>query len=396
MKTRIALMFGGRSVEHEVSVISGIQAYMAIDKERYDITPVYLTKNNEMYVGEDIGKIESYRDIPALLNRSSRVIMINEGDGVYMTSHKSGLLSKKINIPVDLAFPIVHGTNVEDGALQGFFKTLGLPFVGCDVIASAVGMDKYVQKCVLKENGIPVLDSCIYTMSDYEKMDELLNDIEAKIGYPAIIKPFNTGSSVGISIAKDRSELTKSVDEAYSYARKIIAEHAITKLREINCAVLGDENEAEASEIEEPLHSKDILSYEDKYCSGGGKKTGGSKGMAGVSRKIPAEVSPEMREEIRSLAVKAFQKLGCNGVARIDFMIDEENGKLYYNEINTIPGSLAFYLWEALGMKYKEQLDRMIELALKRVREESAVTYSFDTNILSGAVLGGSKAGKLG
>ncbi len=389
-------MFGGRSVEHEVSVISGIQAYMAIDKERYDITPVYLTKNNEMYVGEDIGKIESYRDIPALLNRSSRVIMINEGDGVYMTSHKSGLLSKKINIPVDLAFPIVHGTNVEDGALQGFFKTLGLPFVGCDVIASAVGMDKYVQKCVLKENGIPVLDSCIYTMSDYEKMDELLNDIEAKIGYPVIIKPFNTGSSVGISIAKDRSELTKSVDEAYSYARKIIAEHAITKLREINCAVLGDENEAEASEIEEPLHSKDILSYEDKYCSGGGKKTGGSKGMAGVSRKIPAEVSPEMREEIRSLAVKAFQKLGCNGVARIDFMIDEENGKLYYNEINTIPGSLAFYLWEALGMKYKEQLDRMIELALKRVREESAVTYSFDTNILSGAVLGGSKAGKLG
>jgi len=396
MKTRIALMFGGRSVEHEVSVISGIQAYMAIDKERYDITPVYLTKNNEMYVGEDIGKIESYRDIPALLNRSSRVIMINEGDGVYMTSHKSGLLSKKINIPVDLAFPIVHGTNVEDGALQGFFKTLGLPFVGCDVIASAVGMDKYVQKCVLKENGIPVLDSCIYTMSDYEKMDELLNDIEAKIGYPVIIKPFNTGSSVGISIAKDRSELTKSVDEAYSYARKIIAEHAITKLREINCAVLGDENEAEASEIEEPLHSKDILSYEDKYCSGGGKKTGGSKGMAGVSRKIPAEVSPEMREEIRSLAVKAFQKLGCNGVARIDFMIDEENGKLYYNEINTIPGSLAFYLWEALGMKYREQLDRMIELALKRVREESAVTYSFDTNILSGAVLGGSKAGKLG
>ena len=388
MKTRIALMFGGRSVEHEVSVISGIQAYMAIDKERYDITPVYLTKNNEMYVGEDIGKIESYRDIPALLNRSSRVIMINEGDGVHMTSHKGGLFGKKIDIPVDLAFPIVHGTNVEDGALQGYFKTLGLPFVGCDVIASAVGMDKYVQKCVLKENGIPVLDSYIYTMADYEKMEELLNDIEAKIGYPVIVKPFNTGSSVGISVAKDRSELTKSVDEAYSYARKIIAEHAITKLREINCAVLGDENVAEASEIEEPLHSKDILSYEDKYCSGGGKKTGKSQGMAGVSRKIPAEVSPEMREEIRSLAVKAFRKLGCNGVARIDFMIDEDNGKLYYNEINTIPGSLAFYLWEALGMKYREQLDRMIELALKRVREESAVTYSFDTNILSGAVLG--------
>ncbi len=396
MKTRIALMFGGRSVEHEVSVISGIQAYMAIDKEKYEITPVYLTKNNEMYVGEDIGKIESYRDIPALLNRSTRVIMINEGDGVHMVSHKAGLFGKKTDIPVDLAFPVVHGTNVEDGALQGYFKTLGLPFVGCDVTASAVGMDKYVQKAVLKDNDIPVLDSFIYTMADYEKMDNLMNDIEAKIGYPVIIKPFNAGSSVGITVAKDRSELSKAIDEAYSYARKIIAEHAITKLREINCAVLGDENVAEASEIEEPLHSKDILSYEDKYCSGGGKKTGSSQGMAGVSRKIPAEVSPEMREDIRNMAVKAFQKLGCNGVARIDFMIDEENGKFYYNEINTIPGSLAFYLWEALGMKYKEQLDRMIELALKRVREEAAVTYSFDTNILSGAVLGGSKAGKLG
>lgn len=396
MKTRIALMFGGRSVEHEVSVISGIQAYMAIDKEKYEITPVYLTKNNEMYVGEDIGKIESYRDIPALLNKSTRVIMINEGDGVHMVSHKAGLFGKKTDIPVDLAFPVVHGTNVEDGALQGYFKTLGLPFVGCDVTASAVGMDKYVQKAVLKDNDIPVLDSFIYTMADYEKMDNLMNDIEAKIGYPVIIKPFNAGSSVGITVAKDRSELSKAIDEAYSYARKIIAEHAITKLREINCAVLGDENVAEASEIEEPLHSKDILSYEDKYCSGGGKKTGSSQGMAGVSRKIPAEVSPEMREEIRSIAVKAFQKLGCNGVARIDFMIDEENGKFYYNEINTIPGSLAFYLWEALGMKYKEQLDRMIELALKRVREEAAVTYSFDTNILSGATLGGSKAGKLG
>ena len=395
MKTRIALMYGGRSVEHEVSVISGIQAYMAIDKEKYDITPVYLTKNNEMYVGEDIGRIESYRDIPALLNRSTRVIMINEGDGVHMVSHKAGLFGKKTDIPVDLAFPVVHGTNVEDGALQGYFKTLGLPFVGCDVTASAVGMDKYVQKAVLKDNGIPVLDSFIYTMADYEKMESLMDDIEKNIGYPAIIKPFNAGSSVGITVAKDRSELSKAIDEAYSYARKIIAEHAITKLREINCAVLGDENVAEASEIEEPLHSKDILSYEDKYCSGGGKKTGSSQGMAGVSRKIPAEVSPEMREEIRAMAVKSFQKLGCNGVARIDFMIDEETGKFYYNEINTIPGSLAFYLWEALGMKYKEQLDRMVELALKRVREEAAVTYSFDTNILSGAVLGGSKAGKL-
>jgi len=395
MKTRIALMYGGRSVEHEVSVISGIQAYVSIDKEKYDVTPVYLTKDNEMYVGEDIGKIESYRDIPSLLERSTRVIMINEGDGVHMVSHKAGLFGKKTDIPVDLAFPVVHGTNVEDGALQGYLKTLGLPFVGCDVTASAVGMDKYVTKAILKDNNIPVLDSYLFTMADYNNVTELIKTIEFKIGYPVIIKPLNTGSSVGISVAKNRAELTKSIDDAYLYARKIIAEHAITKLREINCAVLGDENEAEASECEEPLHSKDILSYEDKYMSGGSKKTGGSKGMAGVSRKIPAEISNEKREEIRNLAVESFKKLGCHGVARIDFMIDEENGKLYFNEINTIPGSLAFYLFEAIGIEYRELLDRMVDLALKRIREEKSISYSFSTNILSSAQSFGGKNGKV-
>ena len=395
MKTRITLMYGGRSVEHEVSVISGIQAYVSIDKEKYDVTPVYLTKDNEMYVGEDIGKIESYRDIPSLLERSTRVIMINEGDGVHMVSHKAGLFGKKTDIPVDLAFPVVHGTNVEDGALQGYLKTLGLPFVGCDVTASAVGMDKYVTKAILKDNNIPVLDSYLFTMADYNNVTELINTIEFKIGYPVIIKPLNTGSSVGISVAKNRAELTKSIDDAYLYARKIIAEHAITKLREINCAVLGDENEAEASECEEPLHSKDILSYEDKYMSGGSKKTGGSKGMAGVSRKIPAEISNEKREEIRNLAVESFKKLGCHGVARIDFMIDEENGKLYFNEINTIPGSLAFYLFEAIGIEYRELLDRMVDLALKRIREEKSISYSFSTNILSSAQSFGGKNGKV-
>ena len=221
----------------------------------------------------------------------------------------------------------------------------------------------------------------------------MLNRIEEKLGYPVIVKPLNLGSSVGISVASDRAALSRSVDDAFKYATKIIVERAITNLREINCAVLGDENEAEASECEEPLHSDEILSYEDKYVSNA--KSSGSKGMASVSRKIPADLSPEKREEVRSLAVKAFKALGCNGVARIDFMIDEDTGKLYFNEINTIPGSLAFYLWEPLGISYKEQLDRMIKLALKRARTEEGITFSFDTNILNSASLGGSKGGKL-
>ncbi|MDD3367835.1 MAG: D-alanine--D-alanine ligase [Lachnospiraceae bacterium] len=393
MKTRIAVLFGGKSVEHEVSVISGIQAMMSMDKEKYDLIPVYITKANEMYIGEEIGNIEAYKDINALLKKSQRVIWVNEGNEVSLMPYPKKLFKNEKNISVDIAFPIVHGTNEEDGTLQGYLKTLGIPFVGCDVTASAVGMDKYIQKAVLKDNGIPVLDCLHFTLSDYTEVDTMVQKIEEKIGYPVIVKPVNTGSSVGISVAKDKTELVKSIDDAYLYAKKILVEHAILNLREINCAVLGDENEAIPSECEEPLHTKDILSYEDKYMGSNAKK-GGSKGMASVSRKIPAELTPEKRKEVQDYAVKAFQCLGCNGVSRMDFMIDADNDQLYFNEINTIPGSLAFYLWEPIGIQYSELLDRMIQLALKRDREDKSLTFTFDTNILSTQSLSGAKGTK--
>ncbi|MCR5154700.1 MAG: D-alanine--D-alanine ligase [Lachnospiraceae bacterium] len=393
MKTKVAMMFGGKSVEHEVSVISGIQALMNMDTEKYEVIPVYLTKKNEMYVGNEIGKIESYKNIGELLKKSQRVIMINDGGTVKLVAYPQKKLGKNLEIAIDVAFPVVHGTNVEDGAFQGYLKTLGIPFVGCDVTASAIGMDKYIMKTVLKENNIPVLDAKLYTLSDYKDMDLLTKKIEETFGYPVIVKPVNLGSSVGINVAKDRNELVAAIDDGFKYATKVLVEHAITKLREINCSVLGDENDAEASECEEPLHTKDILSYEDKYVSNA--KGGASKGMASVSRKIPADLTPEKREEVRDMAVRAFKALGCNGVSRIDFMIDEENGKLYFNEINTIPGSLSFYLWEPLGVKYPVLLDRMVNLALKRSRIEGNLTFTFDTNILDNAGFGGSKGSKL-
>ena len=393
MKLKVALMFGGKSVEHEVSVISGIQAYLAMDTEKYDVFPVYLTKKNEMYVGDEIGVIESYKDIDGLLKKSQRVIMVSDGDKVRFAGYPAKKFGKNPEFDVDLIFPVVHGTNVEDGALQGYFKTLGIPFVGCDVTASAIGMDKYIMKAVLKENDVPVLDAKLYTMSDYADVDAMMESIEKNFGYPVIVKPVNLGSSVGISVAKDKVELSASIDDAFRYASKVLVEHAISNLREINCSVLGDENDAIASECEEPMHTKDILSYEDKYVSNA--KGSGSKGMASVARKIPAELSPEKREEVRALAVKSFRVLGCNGVSRIDFMIDEDTGKLYFNEINTIPGSLAFYLWEPVGIPYKELLDRMIQLALKRVRIEESLTFTFDTNILNNAGFGGAKGSKV-
>ena len=401
MKTKVAMLFGGKTVEHEVSVISGIQAIMAMDTDKYDVIPVYMTKENDMYIGSDIGDIAAYKDIPALLKRSQRVIMVNEGGRVQLVPYPMKRFGGKSPVQIDIAFPVVHGTNVEDGALQGYLKTVGIPFVGPDVTSSAISMDKYITKAVLKEAGIPVLDAAVFTLADYAELDSLLDKAEKAVGYPMITKPVNLGSSVGIKVAKDRNELIDAFDEAFRYASRVIAEHAISDLREINCSVLGDENEALASECEEPLTEGEILSYEDKYVSGGGGKKGGAKGggskgskgagMANLSRKIPADLTEEKREEIRDMAVRAFKALGCCGVSRIDFMIDRANDSLYFNEINPIPGSLSFYLWEPVGVPYSELLDRMIELALKRQRTEDALTFTFDTNILANANLGGSK-----
>lgn len=394
MKTKVAVMFGGKSVEHEVSIISAIQAIGSMDTDKYDILPVYISKKNEMYIGDAVGNIEEYQHMDALIAKSQRVILINSGGKPCFIPYPFKRFSKVQEMEVDLAFPIVHGTNEEDGTLQGYLKTVGIPFVGCDVTASAVGMDKYITKAVLKDNGIPVLPCIPFTVKDYKDVDVMVAAVEERLGYPVIIKPVNLGSSVGISVAKDRTQLVKSIDDAFLYASKVIVEHAISNLREVNCSVLGDEQEAIPSECEEPMHTEDILSYEDKYMSN--SKGGASKGMASVSRKIPADISDEMREKVRQMAVKSFQALGCNGVARMDFMIDGDTNELYFNEINTIPGSLAFYLWEPIGVSYRELLDRMIQLALKRQREEKGLTFSFDTNILNQQSLGGLKGGKTG
>ena len=397
MKLKLMVLFGGRSVEHEVSVISALQAIASMDAEKYDIIPVYITKDNEFYTSFECSCIEEYKDIPALIAKSTRCVLLNIDGGVKLLRYPFRKFGNNVISDIDVAFPIVHGTNVEDGTLQGYLKTLGLPFVGCDVTSSAVGMDKYVMKTVLKDNDVPVLDCLRFNASDYAEPRKVIAACAEKIGYPVIVKPANLGSSVGISIAHDDDGLADSLDNAFKFASQVLVERAIMNLKEVNCSVLGDVNFAEASECESPAKADEILSYEDKYMSGGSKKSGGSKGMASLARKIPADISPERREEIRALAVKAFKVLGCNGVSRIDFMIDGDEDKVYLNEINTIPGSLSFYLWEPLGVPYKVLLDRMIELALKRKREEDSITFSFDTNILKAdRSFGGSKGGKLG
>lgn len=408
MKIKVGVMFGGKSVEHEISIISAIQAIGHLNKEKYDVIPIYITKNNEFYIGEKVGDIKSYTDINSLLKESQRVIMLNEGGKVKLIRYPMKKFGKNELDYIDVAFPIVHGTNVEDGTLQGYLQMFNIPYVGCDVLSSAVGMDKYVMKTVLKDNGIPVLDCKCFTAKEYDDdVDAVIEKVEAAIGYPVIVKPVNLGSSIGISKAENRDELYDSLDTAFRYASKVLIETAVQNLKEINCSVLGDYEEAEASECEEPVSSDKILTFAEKYIGdgsakgakgtkGGVKGSGGSKGMATLKRKIPADITDEQRTLIREYAVKAFKCLGCGGVSRIDFMMDTKTGNIWLNEINTIPGSLSFYLWEPLGVKYTELLDRMISLALKRERENSSITYTFDSNVLQGVNLGGGTKGAKG
>jgi len=393
MKIKVGVFFGGNSVEHEVSVISGLQAVHAFSREKYEVIPIYISKSNQMYVGDLIGNIESYKDINALIKKSREVLLVREGNKFNLMYYPVKRFGNPVYSAIDLAFPVVHGTNVEDGTLQGYFKHLQIPFVGCDVLASAVGMDKYVMKAVLKAQDIPVLDCYRIFHKDYIKnQEEFISKIENEISYPVIVKPVNLGSSVGIKIARDRDALYEAIEYAFQFAKAILVEKAISSLREINCSVLGDSEEAIASECEEPINTDEILSYQDKYVSGG--KQEGSKGMSGAKRILPARLTKEQRDTIRQLAVKTFKALDCNGVARIDFMIDTSTDKIYVNEINTIPGSLAFYLWEAVGVSFSKLLDRMVELALKRDRENKDIVYSFDSNILSNMSFGGAKGVK--
>ncbi|MBQ6795013.1 MAG: D-alanine--D-alanine ligase [Clostridia bacterium] len=384
MKISVGVLFGGNSVEHEVSVISASQAMHALNKEKYDLVPIYITKDSRFYTGEALLDIKKYKDIPALLNECEEVILKKGASCAELVKAKGGLFGSKTVAKCDIFVPVVHGTNVEDGTLQGYLEMFGVPYAGCDVTASALGMDKYAMKCVLRDAGVNVLDAvCFYSREYFKQSEAVVESIESKLAYPVIVKPVNLGSSVGIKVARDRDGLIEAIDEAATFSHKVLVERAIEKLREVNCSVLGDYEEAMASVLEEPVSSGgDILDFVDKY-QGGRKGEGSTKGMSGSSRKVPAEVTEDQEKAIKEMCITTFKALNCNGVARIDVMIDEASGEIFVNEINTIPGSLSFYLWEAAGVKFDELMDKIIYFAQKRHREREKLSFSYDTNLLS-------------
>ncbi len=388
MKVSVGVFFGGSSVEHEISVISALQAINAMDKEKYDIIPIYIGKDSVLYTGEDLINIDNYKDMNKLLGLCSKVAIARNGEDVIGYRNPPKKFGNNTLFKLDVAFPIIHGTNCEDGTIAGYLELLKLPYVGSDVLASSIGMDKITTKNVLKENNIPVLDYLsFYSREWHSTSTDLIKKIEKEIGYPVIVKPSNLGSSIGIKKASNKNELEEAVDLALMFSNKIIAEKAIVKLKEVNCAVIGDYEKASPSMCEEPINTDEILSYNDKYMS-----KSSSKGMSSLKRKLPAEISQETENYIKDIAVKAFKVIGCSGVVRIDFLIDMDNeNKVYVNELNTIPGSLSFYLWEATGKTFTELLDELISLAFKRNREKHQLLYSFNSNIFSMKGTKGSK-----
>ena len=400
-KIRAGVFFGGPSVEHEVSVITAMQAIQAMDPQRYEVIPVYTTKNGELYTGAHLAQLESYRNIPEALKQAQKVVLQKEGKDVVLMLAKQKRFGSSIVTALDVALPIYHGTGGEDGVMQAHFERLGLPYTGPDVTSSAIGMDKWASKAMFKLHGVPCVEGVKVTQSQYFTDPEATaQTIEKAVGYPAIIKPYNLGSSVGIHKCRDRASLLEGLEDAFLYSQAVLAERAVQNLREINCAVLGDSEEARASVCEEPLNATDILTYADKYQSGGktgktgAKSGGGSKGMQSLARVVPADLSPEMTEKVQQLAIDAFRAIGACGCSRIDFLLDNQTGELFANEINTIPGSLAFYLWEKSGLTFTQLMDEMIRLALKRQRQQSLLHRSFETNLLQHAQIGGAKAGK--
>ncbi|MDD4027079.1 MAG: D-alanine--D-alanine ligase [Candidatus Shapirobacteria bacterium] len=374
----VLVIFGGRSVEHEISIITACQAINNFDKKKYNIVPVYIDKNNTWLTGKPLTNIDSFKkkEISKLGGIYKCKLLPVVFDNKYFLEVKFPFYVKKIEF--DIAFPIIHGTNGEDGTIQGMFEFMNIPYVGCGVLSSAVGMDKVAQKIIFEKEKINIIPFKYFWIYDWENNKKMILDRVEKLKYPFCVKPSNLGSSVGISIAKNRRELIYAIEVASKFDRKIIVEKALIDMKEINCSVTGFESTVLVSVCEQPIKTEKILSYEDKYIKG--RKTKGSKNF---SKLIPAPISESLRKQVQEWAKKAFTSLGGSGVSRIDFMYDNKTKKLFLNEINTIPGSLSFYLWEKSGLSYTKLLDKLVNWGLKKHKIKNDILFTYESNVFN-------------
>ena len=388
---KVGVIFGGESVEHEVSIITAVQAMNFINSQKYEVVPIYIDKKRNWYTGELLREMDTYKDLDNIGNYAKEVTLTRRDDE-FILQKKRGLFKNIVNT-IDVAFPIVHGKGVEDGSLSGYLETIGIPYVGPSMLGASIGQDKVVQKQVLAAAGVPVVNYTWFYDQEYlEDEETILKNIKA-LGYPVIVKPARLGSSVGISVAKNEKEVKDSIEDAIKYDEKIVVEEMVPNLLELDCAVLGSNNKMECSLIGEMMTKNDFLTFEDKYIGNGGKKgpkTGNKVSTSGF--KIPAAVDKEIEEKIYAEAQNAFRALNLSGVTRFDFLVNKKTKEVFVNEPNTIPGCLAFFFFTPKGKKYPKLLDELINGAIKEYKNSQKKVTSFESNVLS--TYNGSKGAK--
>lgn len=390
-RTTVAVLFGGRSVEHDVSIVTAQQVMKAFDELRYEVVPVYISREGKWYTGQALRNLDAFKDerahqqegvVPALLSPDVR------HHGLILNPVPPGLFAKPQIKRLDVLFPTVHGSHGEDGTLQGLFELADIPYVGFGTLASALSNDKLMTKQILRQHGIPVLDEVTVTRSAWRTDPAaVLDQILEKISLPAFVKPATLGSSIGVAKADDAERLRLSLDIATNFDRRALVEPALMDGIEVNCSVIGYEDEVQASVLEQPLAWSDFLGFEDKYLRG-------NKGMKSASRLIPAPLVESLTERIRQLSLDAFRAVDGRGIVRIDYLVRPAAGEVYLNEMNSMPGSLAFYLWQASGLQPSALLDQLIDLARRAHVDKRRNIYNYKTNLLNVAALRGTKGAK--
>ncbi|MGH2755840.1 MAG: D-alanine--D-alanine ligase family protein [Actinomycetota bacterium] len=378
---RVGVVFGGRSVEHDVSIVTAHQA-MAVLGERHDVVPVYVTRDGKWLTAPGLNDLDVYRTRRwGEVGEEAHVVPGIDGGLVTV----GGRLRGPREIPLDVVVCAIHGTFGEDGTLQGLLEMAGLAYTGANVAASAVGMDKRVMKEVFVAAGLAVVDHVEVEISQLDRdRDSTLARIEDGVGYPVFVKPVHAGSSVGIAKASNRDELAAALDVARRYDDRLLAEKGMEGCIEVNCSVLGGgSRDARASVCEQPVAWEEFLSFEDKYMRGGkGGSSGKSEGMASLDRRIPAPIPEAVTKQVQDNAIAAFRAIEASGVARIDSFVDETSGETWLMEINTMPGSFAFYLWEASGLPFAALMEELLDIGIAEHRARSELLFTFDSGML--------------
>lgn len=390
----VGVIFGGRSVEHEVSVLTAQQAMAALEATDHHVVPLYISKSGEWFWGDALRELDAFSHEGGAAARATRVDLRLGSQGLHVVGSSRGLWGHKSTIvaTIDLALPLVHGTFGEDGCLAGLFELAGIPYVGCGVSAAAISMDKLLTKTVLAAAGIPVVPCVALPPQWRSDFDRVLKEVSDKVPYPLYLKPSNLGSSVGVARVTNDAELKEACEVAWSYAPTLMAEPAQDDCVEINCAVMRRDGKAHPSASEE-IVSTGFLSYEDKYMGGAkkGKKVS-TKGMSSASRIIPAPVDEATTNEIARIAVAAYEAIGASGITRVDLLVAKpHNGnpaRVIVNELNTVPGSLAFYLWEKAGFDFPQLLEAAFAEGMARATSGRSFAYSIDSWLLSGVPAG--------